>query len=184
MCKGCMDSFPSQYSLRDHLDRQSYSLNFACQDCGLRQTFYNKCALYNHIATHRPMDKDTFQSIAVKCTTLSVLPRAQLKAASVSSSSKPNTSINNTQSSEPLVNGAGSKTVLPTHMPKNESQTSLAGKSDGSQSDKDVDADLSQSSLVVDNNEDSLKVENSFMIDESSQQVLIVTFMSSMAVSW
>lgn len=80
-CVGCMDVFPSLYTLQDHQARQSYTLTLDCPDCKRRLAYHNKCAMYTHLISHHRTDLSQCQRIARDCCHIAILPRNFIKSA-------------------------------------------------------------------------------------------------------
>jgi len=74
-CVGCDDVFPTEFSLQDHLERNSYLLHHECKHCNTKLTFYNKCKLHEHLVLHYPESKIERNSDAAKNTTILPLPK-------------------------------------------------------------------------------------------------------------
>jgi len=81
-CVGCEDVYPSEFSLTDHLSRQSYQLTLDCPCCDTKVTFTNKCQMYQHLQCEHSMSQEKSGHVALSCTSLQVLPRSPVKPAS------------------------------------------------------------------------------------------------------
>jgi len=81
-CVGCEDVYPSEFSLTDHLGRQSYQLTLDCPCCDTKVTFTNKCQMYQHLQCEHSMSQEKSGHVALSRTSLQVLPRSPVKPAS------------------------------------------------------------------------------------------------------